>query len=98
MPTRKLSDDQKYQAVMDLLQGHGSLSEICSRYGISQTYLYKLRDRAIAAVSESVKNKQERPCTREERLENELSKAKQLIGDQAIAIQAFKKKLGLTDT
>ena len=97
MPTRKLSDDQKYQAVMDLLQGNGSLSEICSRYGISQTYLYKLRDRAIAAVAESVKNKQERPRTREERLENDLSKAKQLIGDQAIAIQLFKKKLGLTD-
>jgi transposase-like protein len=91
MTTRKLSDDQKYQAVMDLLQGNGSLSEICNRYGISPTYLYKLRDRAIAAVAESVKNKQERPRSREERLETDLSKAKQLIGDQAIAIQAFKK-------
>lgn len=97
MPIRTLSNDQKYQAVMELLQG-GSLSEICTRYGISQTYLYKLRDRAVAAVAESVKNKQERPRTREERLETDLSKAKQMIGDQAIAIQAFKKKLGLTDT
>ena len=66
MATRKLSDDQKYQAVMDLLQGNGGLSEICHRYGVSQTCLYKLRDRAIAAVAESVKNKQERPRTREE--------------------------------
>jgi len=82
---------------MDLLQGTGSLSDICNRYGISQTYLYKLRDRAIAAVAESVKNKQDRPRTREERLDSELSKAKQLIGDQAMAIQLFKKKLGLTD-
>jgi len=97
MANRKLSDDQKYQAVMDLLQGTGSLSDICNRYGISQTYLYKLRDRAIAAVAESVKNKQDRPRTREERLDSELSKAKQLIGDQAMAIQLFKKKLGLTD-
>jgi transposase-like protein len=97
MPKQTLSNDQKYQAVMDILQG-GSLSEICSRYGISQTYLYKLRDRALAAVAESVKNKQDRPRTREERLDTELSKAKQMIGDQAIAIQAFKKKLGLTDT
>jgi len=82
---------------MDLLQG-GSLSEICSRYGISQTYLYRLRDRALTAVAESVKSKQDRPRTREEQLDTELSKAKQLIGDQAIAIHAFKKKLGLTDT
>jgi len=97
MPRRTLSNDQKYQAVMDLLQG-GSLSEICSRYGISQTYLYRLRDRALHAVAESVKSKQEHPRTREEQLDGELSKAKQMIGDQAIAIQAFKKKLGLTDT
>lgn len=96
MGDRKLSDDQKYQAVLDLLQGDGTVSEICSRYGISQTYLYKLRDRAMAAVAEAVKNKQQRPRTREEQLDDELAKAKQLIGDQAIAIQLFKKKLGLT--
>jgi transposase-like protein len=96
MGDRTLSDDQKYQAVMDLLQGDGAVSAICSRYGISQTYLYKLRDRATAAVAEAVKNKQQRPRTREEQLDDELAKAKQLIGDQAIAIQLFKKKLGLT--
>jgi transposase-like protein len=98
MTTRTLSDDQKYQAVMDVLHGNGSISEICARYQISQTYLYKLRDRAVAAVAESVRNIKDRPRTREERLETDLSKAKQLIGDQAIAIQLFKKKLGLTDT
>ena len=98
MQSSKLTEERKYQAVMDVLQSNGSLTEICNRYGISQTYLYKLRDRALAAVSEAVKNKQELPRTREERLEKELVKAKQLIGDQAIALQAFKKKLGLTDT
>jgi transposase-like protein len=98
MQSSKLTEERKHQAVMDVLQGNGSMTEICNRYGISQTYLYKLRDRAISAVSEAVRNKQERPRTREERLENELVKAKQLLGDQAIAIQAFKKKLGLTDT
>lgn len=98
MTTRTLSDDQKYQAVMDVLHGNGSIGEICARYQISQTYLYKLRDRAVAAVAESVRNVRDRPRTREERLDADLAKAKQLIGDQAIAIQLFKKKLGLTDT
>ena len=93
MPQSKLTEDRKYQAVLDVLQGNGSLTEICNRYSISQTYLYKLRDRALAAV----KNQQDRPRTREQRLDKELIKAKQLIGDQAIAIQAFKKKLGLTN-
>ena len=56
MPKSKLTDDRKYQAVLDVLQGNGSLTEICNRYSISQTYLYKLRDRALSAVSEAVKN------------------------------------------
>ena len=53
-------------------------------------------NRAYQALSESVKNKRERPRSREEQLESALAEAKQLVGDQAIAIQAFKKKLGLT--
>lgn len=95
MPKKFLSDEQKLQAVLELLQGHESQSAICNRYGISQTYLYKLRDRAFQALAESVKNKRDRPRSREEQLEVELAEAKQLVGDQAIAIQAFKKKLGL---
>ena len=96
MPKHLLSDDQKLQAVLDLLKGQESQAAICNRYGVSQTYLYKLRDRALQALAESVKNKRERQKTREEQLEVELAQAKQLVGDQAIFIQAFKKKLGLT--
>lgn len=96
MPKKLLSDEQKLQAVLDLLQGHESHAAVCNRYGISQTYLYKLRDRAMQAIAESVRNKKDRPRTREEQLEAELAEAKQLVGDQAIFIQAFKKKLGLT--
>ena len=48
------------------------------------------------AIADSVKNKKDRQKTREEQLEAELAEAKQFVGDQAIAIQAFKKKLGLT--
>jgi len=98
MSKHTLTDEQKYQAVLDLLQGKESTSAICTRNQISQTYLYKLRDRALEAMAESVKNRQERPFTREERLENDLSKAKLLIADQAIVIQAFKKKLGLINS
>ena len=96
MPKKILSEEQKLQAVLDLLQGHESHAAICNRYGISQTYLYKLRDRAMQAIAESVKNKKDRPKTREEQLEAELAEAKQLVGDQIIFIQAFKKKHGLT--
>ncbi len=95
MPNRTLTDEEKFQAVLDLLHGKDTLSTICNNYQISQTYLYKLRDRALEAMAEAVKNRQEHPRTREERLESELTKSKQLVADQALAIQLFKKKLGL---
>ena len=95
MSKSTITEEEKYQAVLDLLQGKDTLSAICNNYNISPTYLYKLRDRALEAMAEAVKNKQERPRTREERLESELNKTKQLVADQAIAIQAFKKKMGL---
>ena len=92
MAKKRLSEADKYRAVMDLLTGNGTLAEICSRYGISQTYLYKLRDKAQEAIKQSVGGSSKRSVSREERLEMELAKAKQFIGDQALVIEVLKKR------
>jgi len=91
MPAKRLSEEDKVQAVLDLLQGKGSHAEICTRYGMSQTYLYKLRDQALEAVKAAVGNGGNRSLTREQQLEAELVKAKQFIGDQALVIEVLKK-------
>lgn len=91
MGAKKLSDADKAQAVLDLLQGKGTLAEICNRYGISPTYLYKLRDRALEAVKMAVAGGEKRDISREQQLELELKRAKQLIGDQAMVIEVLKK-------
>ncbi len=46
---------RKFQAdvFIELLRGQESHAAICNRYGISQRYLYKLRDRAMKALSAS---------------------------------------------
>lgn len=92
MPKRSLSEEEKYNAVIDLLESRGSASEICTRYGISQTYLYRLRDRAMEAIRTSIRAGGGKKSTAEGRLEHELSKAKQLIGDQALVISVLKKR------
>ncbi len=92
MPKKKLSDEDKYNAVMDLLEGRGSTAEICTRYGISQTYLYKLRDKATVAIRAGIKAGFGKKSTAEGRLEHELEKAKQFIGDQALVISVLKKR------
>jgi transposase len=91
MRAQKLTDADKVQAVMDLLQGKGTLAEICNRYGISPTYLYKLRDRALDAVKGAVAGGGKRDLSREQQLELELKRAKQLLGDQAMVIEVLKK-------
>lgn len=91
MPKKRLSDQDKYQAVMDLLAGRGTHAEICNRHGISSTYLYKLRDRILETIRKSVQGKNERSPDREEELAHELKKAKEFIGDQALVIEALKK-------
>jgi hypothetical protein len=45
-PAKKLSEIDKVQAVLDLMQAKGTVAEICNRCGINPTYLYTLRDRA----------------------------------------------------
>ncbi len=92
MPKKKLSEEEKYNAVMDLLESRGSASEICTRYGISQTYLYKLRDKATAAIKAGIQAGFGKKSTPEGRLEHELAQAKQLIGDQALLISLLKKR------
>lgn len=91
MPKKKLSDEDKVQAVLDLLAGRGTHAEICNRHGISPTYLYKLRDQALSAIRQSVKGRNGRPAGREEALDRELKKAKEFIGDQALVIEVLKK-------
>ena len=92
MGKQTLCGEDKYNAVMDLLEGRGSTSEICTRYGISQTYLYKLRDRATSAIKERIQAGGGRKSTEEGRLRFELEKAKQFIGDQALLISVLKKR------
>ncbi len=91
MGAKRLSDRDKAQAVLDLLQGKGTMAEICNRYGISPTYLYKLRDRAMEAIKAALAGGEKRYFSRERQLELELSRAKELIGDQAMVIEILKK-------
>ena len=64
MGATKLSDADKAQAILDVLQGKGTRAEICNRYGISPTYLYRLRDRALEAVKVAVSGGEKRDISR----------------------------------
>jgi len=84
MGAKKLSDADKEQAVLDLLQGKGTLAEICNRYGISPTYLYKLRDRALEAVKVAVAGGKKRDLSREQQLDNVMKRLGELTMENEV--------------
>lgn len=92
MGAKRISEETKLQAVMDMLAGSGSHAEICTRFGISQTYLYRLRDKALDGMKVALSDSRNRDLSREQQLDAELSEAKRFIGDQALAIEVLKKR------
>ena len=92
MGAKRISEETKLQAVMDMLEGNGSHAEICTRFGISQTYLYRLKDKALDGMRAALGNNHKRDLSRTQQLDAELAEAKRFIGDQALAIEVLKKR------
>ena len=78
--------DEKYNAVMELLLC-GSVAEICRRYSVSSSQLYRWKDKFIEGgkhgLSLGVKNE----------YEQEITQMKAIIGDLTIANELLKKNL-----
>jgi len=90
----KFTDEQKFEIALDLLAGKMSHSEICRKWDISSTYAYKLKDRAMELLRQSIGKPVGRPRNEEERLRKKVADLEQLAGDQALAIRYLKKKEG----
>jgi transposase-like protein len=93
----KFTDEQKLEIVLALLSGKLSLAEVCRKYGISSTYAYKLKDRALEILRAGVGRPAGKPDAQVEKLAQRVADLEQLAGDQALLIRAFKKKEGLVE-
>ncbi len=89
----KFTDEQKFEIAMDLVSGKLSHSEICRKWGISATYAYKLKDRALELLRNGMTRPTGKPDAKVERLEKKVADLEQLAGDQALAIRIFKKNI-----
>jgi len=87
----KFTDEQKYEIALDLVSGKLSHAEICRKWGISSTYAYKLKDRALEVLRQGIVRPVGRPDTKTEALEHRVHELEQLAGDQALAIRLLKK-------
>jgi len=87
----KFTDEQKTAIVLDLLSEKMSHSEVCRKYGISSTYAYKLKDRAMETLRKNIGRPEGKPDVEVEQLKKRIEDLEQLAGDQALAIRYLKK-------
>ena len=93
MREQKFTDEQKMEIVLDLLSGKLSHGEVCRKYGISSTYAYKLKDRAMEILRQGMGRPPGRPSAEVDLLQKRIADLEQLAGDQALAIRALKKTM-----
>lgn len=87
----RFTDEQKYEIAMELLAGKVSHAEVCRKWGISSTYAYKLKDRALAVLKAGMGRPVGKPSGEVEGLKKKVADLEQLAGDQALVIRLLKK-------
>lgn len=87
----KFTDEQKYEIAMELLSGKVPHAEVCRKWGISATYAYKLRDRALAVLKAGMGRPAGKASVEAEELKKKVADLEQLAGDQALVIRLLKK-------
>jgi len=90
----KFTDEQKLEIALEMLKGKMSVSEICRKWDIGNTYAYKLKDRAMELLRNGIGKPVGRASGEVDRLRKKVVDLEQLAGDQALAIHYLKKKEG----
>lgn len=91
MKEGKFTDAQKYEIALEMIAGKIPQAEICRKWGISSTYAYKVKDRALAAMRAGIARPAGRPSAEVENLRKKVADLEQLAGDQALVIRYLKK-------
>lgn len=87
----KFTNEQRYRIVLDLMDSNIGHAEVCRKYGISSTYAYKLKDRALDILRKAIGRPAGKPDVETEKLQKRVADLEQLAGDQALAIRYLKK-------
>lgn len=85
MKRRKWSSNQKLQIVLEGLSGQIEIGKLCSKYQISQTQYYLWRDQLLKHGHQAFETKN--ISKKEQHLEDELRKLKNIIGDLTIELK-----------
>lgn len=88
MPGNIRSADEKFNIIMEVLKTNISIIELCRKYVISVSQFYKWKDQFLEGAKSGLAGK-----SAHNEFENENDKLKQIIGEQTMIIEVFKKTL-----
>ena len=94
--TRRLfSSEQKIMIVMEALRGENSTSEICRKYGITQSLFYKWNKEFMEAGKKRLNGDTTRQATSDEvtELRKENQRLKEMVADLMLRYDIVKKSL-----
>ena len=79
--------EEKARIVMEALTGNTSIAEICRRYNIASSAIYKWRDAFIAGGTASLEAGK---TSKEMQMQREMENLKTIIGDLTVANETLK--------
>lgn len=85
MKRRKWQSQEKLRIVLEGLSGQIEIAKLCSKYQISQTQYYQWRDHLLKFGHQAFETKN--ITKKEQHLESENQKLKEIIGDLTIELK-----------
>ena len=78
---RKWSSEEKLRIVLSGLGGDVEISELCRREGINPTQYYSWKKHLMKSAAKVFANESSKPSSKEQRLDAELRRAKDVIAE-----------------
>ena len=90
---RKWTNQEKLRIVLAGLEGGTEISELCRREGISPTQFYNWKNQLVQSADQVFGRKGGKPDRKQERMESDLTRAKDVIAEITAENLELKKTL-----
>ena len=93
MNRKKWSNEEKVTIVLEMVRGNESVAAICARHGVSATQAYRWQEQFLEGGRTALADKRRRGSL--DPIADENRRLKELVGQQALVIEAQKKINGV---
>ncbi len=93
MNRKKWSNEEKVTIVLEMVKGEESIASICTRHGVSATQAYRWQEQFLAGGRAALGDRRRKVSL--DPVSDENRQLKELVGQQALIIEAQKKLNGV---